>query len=335
MLTDLPSLFEKKLHLSGLIKPGDKIFVGCSGGPDSTALFHLLRGLSPAWKIRLGLLHFHHGLRGRSADQDAVFVEKLGKAFDVPVITGQGKVRELARRGGHSLEEAAREARYAFFLNESSRRKIPKIALAHTLDDQAETILMRMIQGTGLQGLQGIREKLMRGKTAFVRPLLGFTKKQILEYLQERKIPFRKDESNDSEIFLRNRIRQKAFPVLEKHFNPRVKEALARIPSIVSDEAEALLMWEAEAYASVREKSSRKRQVLHRGRFEALPAAIQFRVLRRVLEQLDPQSGLSYDAWKRLRSDLPKKRGRHSLKKDLDLALTPENITIYKKPARR
>lgn len=335
MPPDLQPLFEKKLSVSQLIKPGEKVFVGCSGGPDSVALFHLLRTLPPAWKIKIGLFHFHHGLRGRSADQDAVFVKKLGKTFKVPVVVGKGKVREVARREGHSLEEAARKARYAFFAKESTRRKITKVALAHTLDDQAETVLMRMIQGTGLQGLRGIRERLKQGKLVFVRPVLGFTKSQILEYLQAHKFFFRKDESNDSEAFLRNRIRRKLFPVLESHFNPKVKEALARIPAIVSEEAEALLRWETEAYASVCKEMSKKRRLLDRRLFEALPAALQFRVLRKALEQLDPRSGLSYDAWSRLQPDLYKKRGCHSLKRDLDLALTPENIIIYKKNSRR
>lgn len=335
MKTDLASLFEKKLILSGLIKPGDKVFVACSGGPDSVALVHLLNALKVTWKLKLGLIHFHHGLRARTASRDMLFVARLAKRLEIPCVTGRGNVRKQAISEKLSVEEAARQARYDFFSREASRRKIAKIALAHTLDDQAETVLMRMIQGTGLQGLQAIRETRQLGRSVLVRPLLPFSKAQILAYLKNEKKTFCRDETNDSEDFLRNRLRQKVLPLLEKKFNPRVREALARIPAVISEEAQALELWEIAAFQSACVQASSKQIVLSRPLFKQLPPAIQFRVLRRALEKLDPRSGLPFDAWEILRGSLSRPRYRHSLKRDLDLSLTPEKIMVYKKKSGR
>lgn len=335
MQTNLLSLFERKLTQSGLIARGDKVFVACSGGPDSVALTHLLFSLRKPWKLKLGILHFHHGLRARTATRDRNFVLKFAKSLNMPCFTGRGNVRRQAKLEKNSVEEAARKARYDFFLREASRRKIPKIALAHTLDDQAETVLMRMIQGTGLQGLQAIRVKRELGKSLLIRPLLSFSKKQILDYLASTSTAFCQDETNEETNFLRNRLRQKVIPLLEKQFNPRVKEALARIPAVIAEEAGALEMWEKEAFQSVCIKVSAKELILSRPVFHKLPAALQFRVLRRALEKLDPLSGLPFEAWETLRSFLNRKTYRHSLKRDLDLSLTPEKIRVYKKKTRR
>lgn len=335
MKTDLLSLFEKKLLLSGLIKPGDKVFVACSGGPDSVALVHLLSELRGPWKLKLGVLHFHHGLRARTASRDMNFVTSLAKSLKIPCAAGRGNVRKRALSEKLSVEEAARKARYEFFSREASKRRIAKIAFAHTRDDQAETVLMRMIQGTGLQGLQAIREKRGLGKALLVRPLLSFSKAEIINYLSSAKKSFCKDETNDSSDFLRNRLRKKVLPLLEKHFNPRVKEALARIPAVVSEEAQALESWEREAFKTVCLQGSSRQIAFSRPLFKKLPPAIQFRVLRRALEKLDPRSGLPFDAWETLRGCLARPRYRHSLKRDLDLSLTPEKIMVYRKKSSR
>lgn len=335
MADDLQEKFEHKLRLSKLLVPGQRVFIACSGGPDSTALVHLLAGLRQSWKLRIGIVHFHHGLRGRSADADMRFTEKLARSLQVPFVGGRGDVRKLALREHLSLEEAARKARYEFLEAVAGRRRIPCLALAHTLDDQAETVLMRMIQGTGLQGLRGIRTVRKLGTANLVRPLLGFSKDEILEYLRSRGLEFRRDETNEEESFLRNRIRRRILPLLEREFNPRVKAALARIPEAVTDEAEAVDAFLPGALKQTVISSGRTQTVLSRPFFVELPRALQYRVLRTVLEKLDPRSGLPFETWEAVRGCFLERRFRHSLKRDIDIDSNNDVIRIYKKKTRR
>lgn len=335
MSFDLASAFETKLKNSDLIRPGSRVFVACSGGPDSVALVHLLLTLRAKWRLRLGILHFHHGLRGRLASRDLRFAEHLARSHKLIFVSARGDVRRLAKDRKLSLEEAAREARYHFFEEAARRRRIPFLALAHTLDDQAETVMMRMIQGTGLQGLQGIREKRNLGRTVLIRPLLNFSKKQILHFLKDNGFDFCRDETNESAAFLRNRIRRKLIPLLEKEFNPRVKEALARIPSVVTDEVQAVEALVPEAFRGALVAAGRRKIVFCRSAFRRWPAAVQFRILRQALEKLDARSGLPFDAWEEIRAGFLRRSFRCSLKRDLDLDVTQDEIKVYKKnPAR-
>src|SRR3989338_8445498 len=199
---DITAQFQQSIRTHALFRKGERIFVACSGGPDSVALFHLLFELRDSWQLKLGLLHFHHQLRGKAADHDERFVKRLAKRYNIPFYGGRGSVRVKSKRDKESLEEAARKLRYDFFSRVCNRRRIPKLALAHTMDDQAETVLMRVLKGTGSRGLQGIRRSILYGKILLIRPLLDFTKKQILSYLKKRKIAYCRDQSNDSLRFL-------------------------------------------------------------------------------------------------------------------------------------
>lgn len=331
---NLSQRFETTLKTEGLIRPGDKVFVACSGGPDSVALFHLLAHLPKSWNLRLGLLHLNHGLRGRAADRDEAYVEALGREFDVPVYTGKRKVRCRTKGNRFSVEEAAREVRYRFLEKMARRYRIPKIALAHTVDDQAETILMRVLQGTGLRGLSGIREKIQRGKVWFVRPLLDFSKKELVVYLKKGKVSYRKDQTNQSQRFFRNRIRNKLLPRLEREFNPNITRTLARIPVIVREENELLASLEEESFRRVLKQVRRDRIFLKRDAFSKLSRALQFRVLSKVLGRLDARSGLNFAVWQQLKPNLCRPRFRYSLQKDIDIALTPHKMVLYKKYAK-
>ena len=323
--------FEKALHAQKLISPGEKILVACSGGPDSVALFHLLAGLRKKWKLRLGLLHFNHQLRGRASGRDAEFVRDLAKKHRVSFYGGSGAVKKIAAAESLSIEEAARKLRYDFFCRTARRYGFPKIVTAHTKNDQAETILMRMIQGTGLRGLCGIRPRAVMDGATFVRPLLPFPKNELLAFLRENKISYCRDASNDSVRFLRNKIRKKILPMLERELNPQVVEALSRIPAIVSAESEILDRLEAQAWRRVLSRLKKGKVYFRRKPFLNLPEALQFRSLARGLKMLDPSSGLNFEAWQRVREHLPRARWRHSLPKDIDFSLTPKNITLYKK----
>lgn len=327
--------FERKLRDQNLIVRGDKVFVACSGGPDSVALFHLLYGLRETWNLKLGLLHFHHGLRGREADRDERFVQALARRYGVPVHCARKKVLRAARKDKESIEEAARKARYDFFVRVARRRHIAKVASAHTLNDQAETVLMRLLQGTGLRGLSGIQRRMEVGGVTFVRPLLQHSKREILNYLRKKKIPFCRDRSNQSVRFLRNRIRRKLLPWLVKEFNPRTVEAIARLPVIVEEANSLLAEMEEAAYQKAVRRKTKNKVFFDRNVFLKSAPVLQFGVLHRALRRLDPRSGMDFETWQRIKTQLGQKRVRYSLPRDIDLFLSPSEMIICKKFAQR
>ncbi|MFA5320940.1 MAG: tRNA lysidine(34) synthetase TilS [Candidatus Omnitrophota bacterium] len=207
-----------------LLRSGDTVLVAVSGGPDSLALLYCLRVLSKELRLRLNVAHFDHRLRPGSL-REAEFVGGIAKGMGLPFYSGGADV--LKRRGGKgSLEEAAREARLDFLGKLAKKIKADKVALGHNMDDQAETVLMRILRGSGLAGLSGIAALKELNGRVFIRPLIGVSRSEIERYLRSGKIkPFR-DPSNSDEKFLRNKLRLKLVPLLEKEYNPRIKEAL-------------------------------------------------------------------------------------------------------------
>lgn len=305
--------------------------MACSGGPDSVALFYLLQALSAEHSWKMGLAHFNHQLRAVGAGKDEKFVKDLARKSRVPFYRGTGNVKREAESTKTSIEECSRRMRYDFLLRIAQTEKFQAVVLAHTRDDQAETVLMRVLQGTGLRGLQGIREIYRAGGITWVRPLLVFTKKELLDYLAKEHIPFRRDKTNDSLRFVRNRIRHKLIPGLQRDFNPRVVEALSRIPVIVSGERALIAELEKKAWKKTFKKSSGKKVELRSQIFLKFPSALQFRIVERAIKKLDSQSGLSFEAWERIRRGLARSRFCSSLPRDIDFALTSKNVTIYKK----
>lgn len=333
--TTIISGLEKALQREKLIRPRDRLLVACSGGPDSTALFYLLHGISKKWNLKLGLLHFNHGLRGERSRRDERFVRGLAEIFRVPFAIGQGNVVKLATKEKISLEEAARQARYRFFIQVAKKRRIFKIALGHTQDDQAETVLMRMIQGTGLKGLCGVRREMKMGGVVFVRPLLDYSKKTLEKFLEEQKVAYRRDSSNKSRRFLRNRIRLDLIPWLARKVNPRAVEALARIPAIVSEEVKVLEQWENEAWKKCFKSKRKKKLSLDRKVFLKCPPSFQFRLLDRALKRLDTRSGLNFDLWQNLKPYLARPKYRCSLPRNIDLALSRGRIVLFKRDFKK
>ncbi|MFA7001133.1 MAG: tRNA lysidine(34) synthetase TilS, partial [Candidatus Omnitrophota bacterium] len=319
---DLLKAFEENLKSGKLVSPGEQIWVACSGGPDSVALLSLFCRIAVSWRLKLGLLHFNHGLRGPAADRDECFVRDLAKRSGIPCYCGRGKVARLRRSQNLSLEEAARKMRYDFFIRAARKHRVRKIALAHTRDDQAETVLMRILQGTGLRGLAGIRRSLSAGGRSFVRPLLDFGKAEILDWLRRNRLRFRTDSSNRSLAMVRNRIRRKLLPWIEKEINPRAAHALARIPAILEDENRMMIQLEKEAWKAAFGGLRSGRLTLRRKIFSELSPPLQFRVIDRALKRINPASGLSFAAWMTLRPRLLRPRDRHSLPKSIDLIVS-------------
>lgn len=209
-----------------LISPGDTVIAALSGGADSVALTFALYLLRDKLGIRLEAAHFNHHLRDDESDDDEAFVRAFCSRYDIPLHLGGGRV--IAGQKG--LEAAAREARYAFL------RSLPgKIATAHTADDNAETVLMHLIRGTGLKGLGGIAPK----SGNLIRPMLGITRSEVEAFLTEYCLPHREDSTNQSDDFLRNRIRHHVMPLLRKE-NPQFSLNTSRMANLLRFDEDCL-----------------------------------------------------------------------------------------------
>jgi len=325
----LLSKVEATLRKHQMVFPGERILIACSGGADSVALFHLMKELALRLGIRLGLLHFDHALRRGSA-RDFSFVRRLARKSRVPFYGARRRFRGTTAEKNLSPEEAARKARYEFFQKVAGEKRIRKIALGHHKDDRAETVLMRLIQGTGLRGLQGIRPTVKIGGITFIRPLLQLTRSEICAFLKKHSIPYREDPSNRSRRFLRNRIRHRLLPILEREFNPGIQESLIRLAETTQAESAGLDLWTRQNWKSYIRSQRNGSLRLVRDAFLALPGPLQFRVLDQILRHADPGSGLDFKSWERMEEGIRKGRYRVSLPRNLDLTLTLKKFSVKK-----
>lgn len=222
--------FEKD---EGLLTPGEGVVAAVSGGPDSVCLAHFLAQLSRRKRLRLRLAHVHHGLRGASADKDAAFTLRLAARLGLEASVLRVNARVRAAEKGAGLEDAARELRYKALAREAKKRGCAVVAVGQHLDDQAETVLLNLLRGTRLEGLAGMPPcRTLAPGVRLVRPLLPLSRAEVLEYLRQHRLPFRKDPTNRSPRFLRNWLRLKVLPLLESR-QPRVREKLAGLAAQV------------------------------------------------------------------------------------------------------
>jgi len=223
--------FRETIKKYDMLRKGEHVLVGISGGADSVALLAVLNRLRPQYELTLTAAHFNHRTRAAESDRDEAFVRALCTSLGIALVCGS--LREGAGSRGLSMEDFLRRERYAFF--EKGRRKsgADRIALGHHQNDQAETVLMNIIRGAGLSGLSGIPP--VRAAT-FIRPLIECTHREILDYLAAEGLSFVVDSTNTDERFLRNRIRSSLLPELEERFNPAICEALCRLADVVRQE---------------------------------------------------------------------------------------------------
>ncbi len=222
--------------VAAMLAPGEKLLVGVSGGADSVALLDALVKLG--WQPHV--CHLNHQLRGADSDADAEFVRQLAGRYDLPCTIESRKVEPN--------EDAARQARLEFFTAVAQRTGIVKLALAHTADDQVETFLLRLLRGAGVPGLVGIWPERQLGPLRVIRPLLGVRRGEILEYLAAEKLSYRQDATNADTRFTRNRIRHELLPLLEREFNPGIRDVLSRTAEILRDEDFYLLRHVAQTF---------------------------------------------------------------------------------------
>jgi len=225
-----------------MLVPGDRVLTAVSGGPDSVALLAALVKLSPRLRISVGAAHLNHGLRAEESQRDQRCAEGVAARLGVPCLLG--KTEGLHR--GRNLEERARRARYEFLTRAAAEHGYTKIATGHTCDDQAETVLMRLLRGTGSDGLGAIRP-VRDGH--IIRPLLECSRGEVMEFLRAQRLPFQQDSSNTNRRFLRNRVRHEIVPLLQS-ISPAVQRRLAGFARVVSEELEWLHQEDARRLAA-------------------------------------------------------------------------------------
>ena len=278
-----------------LVQDGDRILIGVSGGPDSLALLHVLARLAPDLHITLAAVYVNHGLRPDETHEEKTHVEAAANNLGIDFFTGSVDVTGLAAKQKISIEHAARLLRYDFFEKTAEKWGATKIAVAHTADDQAEEILLRLIRGTARKGLSGMKT-IRDGR--IIRPFLGLPKSRLLEYLEKNSIQFLLDSSNTENSYLRNRIRNDLLPYLAEGYNPDIRQTLLRTANILQDEEEFLenitesifkeavstipeTLEEIKADTNQPDESNSQKLFLNLERFNREPRAIQRRLLEK------------------------------------------------------
>ncbi len=271
-----------------LLTGHERLVVGVSGGSDSTALLHVLAALRELLDLGLVAVYVDHGLRPAETTGEGAYVRQSAADLGIDYECVRVAAAEHAARAGLSLEHAARELRYEALRTVARQHKAACIAVAHTADDQAEEVLLRLIRGSGRKGLAGMR----RRSRDLIRPFLETEKKVILSYLQDKNISYLQDSSNLDPRFLRNRVRHELLPFLEQRFDPGIKRSLRKTAASLAED-EALLAaltdagWdEVIAADDGNEEAATGRIVLDRKLFGRQPAALQRRLVEKILWRL-------------------------------------------------
>jgi tRNA(Ile)-lysidine synthase len=270
-----------------LLRAGDRVGAAVSGGADSVALLHLLLELRSEVGMILSVAHFNHQLRGADSDADSQFVADLARRHKLELHSETGDTSAYATEQHLSIEAAARELRYQFFRRLLENQQLNRIATAHTLDDQAETVLLRIVRGAGSRGLAGIYPQLTMDSSGatIIRPLLATKRKDLEAYLQSLGQPWREDASNRDLRHARNRVRHGILPRLERSLNPAVREALAETAEISRAEED---FWQREVIRMLPQVWTMQdtQGTLKSAALLALPLAVQRRAIRAACESL-------------------------------------------------
>lgn len=302
---DVLAQIRHSIHKHALLPRGGTLIVGVSGGPDSLCLLHALRSLRAEFEVNLHVAHLNHQLRGAEADADAQFIEQLAKLWGLPVTLAARDVAALASENKQSIEEAARQARYAFLAETALNNECQTIAVAHNADDQSESVLMHFLRGSGPSGLRGmlpIRDLGMRiadsgfGDTdrksqiqnlKLIRPLLNVSRADVEAYCREHKLKPRFDKSNLDTTFFRNRLRLELLPQLES-YNPNIREVLRRSAKVIAADVEVLQAALKDAWRKSIASETKEAIVFNLSTWRSLSLAMQRATLRKAIERLRP-----------------------------------------------
>ena len=326
------------------IRAGDRLAVAVSGGADSVALLCLLLELRSELGVVLSVAHVNHKLRNQESDEDAQFVARLAQCHELEMYLHEAPL-PLKRQSETSsevipgIEAAARGLRYAFFRQLAREGKVLKVATAHTLDDQAETVLLRIFRGTGIRGLSGIHPHIIfeeegRAYGELVRPLLGFRRAALVEYLREQKHSWREDSSNRNTAFLRNRVRHRLLPMINEEFGEAAIEHMTELAEIARAEEEHWKCVHPEVWPQREATHGNARHgaplpTLAIEPLLALPLASQRRLVQRWLELNAPEVSSSFRTTSEvleLARALPGKMLR--LSEGWNLSRTPDKLVL-------
>jgi tRNA(Ile)-lysidine synthase len=296
----------------GLFKENSKIIVGVSGGPDSVCLLDILFRLKDKYKLKIQVAHVNYGLRGKDSDSDEEHVRKIAKGYGFPITVLKGmKINSQS-------EDELRNLRYGFFEKIRKESKFDLIAVAHTQNDQAETVLMRIMRGTGLWGLSAMKPKT--GK--IIRPLLFLERKEVLKYLENNKLYFRIDKTNFDRTITRNRVRNALIPYLEKYFNSSIIKSLSVLAENVASDYEFI---EISAQKQVKKLIKKKDGQIEfkNSQFLKLYPAIQKEVLRQMIEEIrkDGLKNIESANFEEIRKALASTKGKNQKVKIKELNL--------------
>ncbi len=285
-----------------MLRPGDRVLIGVSGGPDSVTLLSTLVALRKEFHLDLHAGYVDHGLRPKATAKEIRLVKRLGQLWGVPVTILSRKVR---KSGGESLEASARETRYEGLIGLAHRIGCRVIAVGHTADDQAETVLMWILRGTGMAGLAGIPPvrtvpgtlKGARHLLRIVRPLLGCSRADVEAYLKAQGIRAAQDRTNLDPRFLRNRIRHRLIPLLEREYNPQVRKHLNTLAEIFWEELGWVRGQVADRFREFVRPNSFGFQ-LNRRRLQKAPTFLRRGILQRAVEKLKgDRNGFTHLHW--------------------------------------
>jgi len=281
-MDDLVRKTKEIIRREGLVAEGDRILVGCSGGIDSVALLFVLREISHDLPFELGIAHLNHMLRGEESDRDEDFVKGLADRFSIRAHFRKVDVGAEARKPGKSLQHTGRDVRYQFFDEIAEQHHFNKVAIAHNLDDQVETFLLRIVKGTGIRGLSSIPIK--RGR--IIRPFLPVYRSEIEAYVKTRSITFVEDSSNAKSVYERNFVRREMLPVMEK-LNPSAKD---KIYALLHDLSLINVIFEskAEVFLAQAKHTEDSDIVIDTHSLKEQDEETRYRVLARLLRERDP-----------------------------------------------
>ena len=281
---DLLARFRKSVIEHELVEPGEKVLIALSGGPDSTALLHLFSRLQKELDLTLGAVYVNHQLRPKAAAKEEQFCQRLCDRLHIELDIATEHMRRLAQDRGGSIEVVAREFRYELFEALALDEQFDRVALGHHRDDQTETILFRLIRGTGLDGLTGIPIK--RGR--IIRPLLEMTKQELLDYLKTNQLGYCHDRSNDSIKIRRNFIRHRLLPLVRAHLNPKADEAIARLSDLARADLPIIDRIVEAAFKRTVKRTPGGKFELVLARLRGYDGAVIRRIFRSCLRELSP-----------------------------------------------